>query len=339
MKSFIHIGLDKCGSSTLQRFFSENAHFHNSQNKSLEYKCLTKNGVLNGNQIKIKSREQTRGYLSSVGLNTLQKFSKKDFNDFKLKNNDDIDLIYSCEGWYRALKEGDLFLDLCTSLEGSIKRELFFIIFLRSPVLWINSAWWQWGAWENNTLDDFESWLETNTLNCCWYKYFSKFKKLPNKYKLIIKPLTKNLISDVQNILNINRSYKSPNIVNKSLPIEVLKFYIENPIFRPSGHENKFDYVFSNLISKSNIESYEVPWILSDEHVRFIINNTRKSSNKLLKLMELEDQKYILNDPSWWDADYYKKMVKYDPYLKDFKLNKNLMKLFSTLLIQNYDQI
>ena len=46
--------------------------------------------------------------------------------------------------------------------------------------------------------------------------------------------------------------------------------------------------------------------------------------------MELDDQKYILNDPSWWDVDYYKKMIKYDPFLKDFKLNNYLIKLFLT---------
>ena len=56
MRTFVHIGLDKCGSSSLQQLFSENGFFKTSQNVLLEYKCLTKNGVLNGNEIKILSK-------------------------------------------------------------------------------------------------------------------------------------------------------------------------------------------------------------------------------------------------------------------------------------------
>ena len=339
MRTFVHIGLDKCGSSSLQQLFSENGFFKTSQNVLLEYKCLTKNGVLNGNEIKILSKKEPSGYLSSIGLKKLQEFSFEKFNDYKVKNDNDNDLIYSCEGWYRGLKEKELFLNLLNFLEGTIERELIFFAFLRAPAIWINSAWWQWGAWDNQNINDFEKWLEINTLNCCWFRYFSEFQKLKKKYKLILKPLTKNLISDVESILNIKSTYKIPNIVNKSLPIEILKFYTKYPYFRPNSHENKFDYIFSKLIAKSNIKNYQTPWVLSDEYVRFILNNTKKSNENIIKLMELDDQKYILNDPSWWDVDYYKKIKKYDPFLKDFKLNNYLINFFSTLLKNNNHQV
>ena len=339
MRTFIHIGLDKCGSSSLQQYFSENGYFKTSQNKLLEYKCLTKNGVLNGNQVKELSNKEPCGYLSSLGLKKLEEFNSKKFDDLKFKNDVDNDLIYSCEGWYRGLKQKNLFLNLFKFLEGSIQRELIFIAFLRAPVMWINSAWWQWGAWENQNINDFEKWLEKSTVNCCWFRYFSEFQKFQKKYKLVLKPLTNKLIPDLENILEINGKYKPPNIVNKSLPIEVLKLYLEYPFFRPNSHENKFDNIFSKLISQSNIKPYKTPWILSNENIKFILNKTQKSNEEVIKLMKSEDQKYILNDPSWWDIDYYKKMIKYDPFLKDFEINTNLLELFSTLLIKNYKEV
>ena len=339
MRTYIHIGLDKSGSSSIQQYLSENAYFKNSQNKLIEYKCLTKNGVLNGDQIKDSSHKEPSGYLSSIGLNKLADFSSKEFDDLKFLNDVDNDLIYSCEGWYRGLKQKKLFSNLLKFLEGSIERELIFVAFLRAPVLWINSAWWQWGAWENRNINDFEEWLEKSTLNCCWFRYFSEIQKFKKKYKLVLKPLTNKLIPDLENILDINGKYKIPDVVNKSLPIEVLKLYLEYPFFRPNSHQNSFDYIFSKLISKSNMKQYKTPWILSNENIRFILNKTQKSNEQVIKLMELDDQKYILNDPSWWDFDYYKKMIKYDPFLKNFELNNNLLKLFSTLLMKNYNQI
>ena len=77
MKTYIHIGLDKSGSSSIQQYLSENAYFKNSQNKLIEYKCLTKNGVLKGDEIKDSSQKEPSGYLSSIGLNKLADFSSK----------------------------------------------------------------------------------------------------------------------------------------------------------------------------------------------------------------------------------------------------------------------
>ena len=52
MKTYIHIGVDKCGSSSLQSFLSLNGEFLNNENRLIEYKCLTKNGILTSEKIK-----------------------------------------------------------------------------------------------------------------------------------------------------------------------------------------------------------------------------------------------------------------------------------------------
>ena len=337
MRTYVHIGLDKCGSSSLQKFFSQNPYITNINNTKFEYRCFTKNGTLNGNQVKKLQNKERCGYISSVGLSSMKSFDKNKFESFRKKNNSkNVDLIYSCEGWYRALVNKELFINLCSSLEGSIKRELIFIAFLRSPVEWINSAWWQWGAWQCKNYIEFEEWLEKSTLNTCWYRYFKNFKSLANNHKLILKPVNNDVVKDMCKILNLNQKKYITKKTNSSFPIEIYKLYMEYEELRPNNHSNKIDYILSDLINQSHLKDINSPWILNEQHINFILNHTKKSTKKLVSLLDIIDQKNILENPAWWDVNYYKNKITYDPFLKDFKLNKNLLSLFSTLLIKNY---
>ena len=333
IKSYIHIGVDKCGSSSLQNFFSQNIDLKNFSNRSLKYYCLTSNGLLKSSEIKKISKNLPNGYISSLGLLKLKEFSCSQFDAFRSENSKNKnDLIYSCEGWYRGLRDKDLFLKLCNSLEGSINRELNFLAFIRSPVLWINSAWWQWGAWQNNNNDEFEKWLENSILNVRWYRYFSKFKSDNKKHKLIIKPLRDNIISDVLNILDIKNIVKSNQNLNKSLPIEVLKFYLSNPQIKANIHQNKYDHLLLNIMKKINIKFKKSPWILNKDNIRLILSNTEDSNKKILELLNEKDRKYILNDPTWWDLEYYKNHKTYSPFLKEYSLEKDLSELFTNVI-------
>lgn len=328
IKSFIHIGVDKCGSSSLQQFLSNNIELKSFSNRSLDYYCITNNGILKTKELKRISKELSDGYISSLGLSKIKEFNNDQFNALKLENSKNKnDLIYSCEGWYRALKDKELFLKLCNSLEGNINRELNFIAYIRSPVMWINSAWWQWGAWQNNNNYEFEKWLENSILNVRWSRYFSKFKSEYKKYKFIIKPLKEDIILDFLKILDIQNKVQLNQNINKGLPIEILKFYISNPKFKVI-HENKYDHLLLNIMKNNNIKFRKTPWILNKDSIRIILNKTKESNKKILEILNENDRKYLLNDPSWWHLEYFENHETYSPFLEEYSLKKDLEYLF-----------
>ncbi len=44
--------------------------------------------------------------------------------------------------------------------------------------------------------------------------------------------------------------------------------------------------------------------------------------------MQEEDKNFLINDRSWWDIDFYKNKITFDPYLEDFNPDKSLIKSF-----------
>lgn len=85
--------------------------------------------------------------------------------------------------------------------------------------------------------------------------------------------------------------------------------------------------LWKKIFKEKKLTSNKNPWILSKSHIRFIINNTYRSNCKLLEILKKEDKEYLKNDLSWWDENYYKDIKTYDPFLKDFNLDKNKIKL------------
>ena len=127
-------------------------------------------------------------------------------------------------------------------------------------------------------------------------------------------------------------NYKISDQINQSLPIEVLKYFLEHPELRPNSHQNKFDTIFSKRINKAGVKFKKTPWILKKSYVNLILNNTLDSNLKLIELLDYEDKNILLNDPAWWDINYYKDIETHDPNLKDYVLRDDLKIFFKSLL-------
>ncbi len=325
MKTYIHAGVDKCGSSSLQRFLSINGSLLDNKNRLIIYKCLTRKGLLSPQKIKSLSNKNKNAYKSSMDLKNILNIEnyelRKMFEKYKISNPGKNLQILSCEGWYRGLKNEQFISKISNFLEDPINDKLVIIAFLRSPVLWINSAWWQWGAWESKKNKyQFDEWLEKETLNVNWYRHFGELNSLKKNFKLVLKPLKKDIIVEFSKILNLKGDLNLPGRINTGLPLEILKLYLKYP---------KFKFILKKIFVNKNFVGYgSTPWILSKSNIRFILNNTYKNNKKLLNLLDEEDKLFLLNDKSWWDIDFYKDKVTYDPYLEEVKINKNLIELF-----------
>ena len=86
MKTYIHIGVDKCGSSSLQRFLSINGLFLNNKNQYFEYKCFSKKGILSPEKIKLLSSKNNKGYESSMSFTEILNFGETKLNVMIDKN-------------------------------------------------------------------------------------------------------------------------------------------------------------------------------------------------------------------------------------------------------------
>lgn len=318
MKTYIHIGVDKCGSSSLQRYLSINGQFLNNKNRLIEYKCLTKNGILTSDKIKFLVNKKNKDYLSSMGLKDILNYEENYFYSLFKKNkviiSDESDQIYSCEGWYRGLKKIEFFNRISNGFKSSTYNKLIFIAFLRSPVLWINSAWWQWGAWESHNKNSFDRWLQRVIKNVNWYDHFKNFDSFKKNHQLILKPIREDILKDFSSLLEFKGKINYPGRLNRGLPPEILKLYLDYPRVR---------FIMKKIFNKKKLTSNKTPWVLNKSNIRLIVKNTYKSNIKLLEILNKEDKEYIENDPSWWDENYYKDIKTYNPFLEDFNLDKN----------------
>jgi len=190
LRSILHIGADKCGSSSIQTFLSRHHSLKTGPKRSdLNYACICKKGFKIDAQIDKRLKRSIRGYINSLDTYKLVELSSQGQQSIQeAVTGITSDLIFSCEGWLRALgqaKEFNTLLQLVAPPDSN--RDVELIAFVRPQVKWINSAWWQWGAWDAN--NDFESWLETAIGACQWFNYLKQAKNFPAVTQITVEPI------------------------------------------------------------------------------------------------------------------------------------------------------
>ena len=332
MKTIIHIGADKCGSSSLQKSFTNNSSLLNSKGEMYKYAVIKNSKIIFDKEIKKKSQNNITEYMCSDGLPAMYLYTenkKKAIKKIVSKQKDN--LIFSCEGWLRTNIE-EYILNLIDLVRpNKEERQLEIICFVRAPAYWINSAWWQWGIWDKKNVD-FDAWLDKTINFTNWFRYLSRYKKLVPDANILVIPLQENINKVFYSTQDIS-NFRESNNINNSLPIEVIKLYLFNRIHRPSKHECLNDFLFSNLLSSSSYNYSNTPWVISKKNIAKILKKTNEQIKSLLTFVDPEISSKIIEDSSWWDINHFENKYVYDPYLKDFNFNKDYLKLSSDLLI------
>jgi len=146
--SILHIGAGKCGSSSLQSSLSRTGkQLCTSDNIHFEYVAIRDNGEIFRSE-DIQLYLQNTGYpsISSFDI-TSQSIDKVGISlaasQLNVIAEQDVNPVLSCEGWTsRATMFQEQQILEKLGLQPSV------IMFVRPPLDWINSAWWQWGAWQ-----------------------------------------------------------------------------------------------------------------------------------------------------------------------------------------------
>jgi len=298
--TFVHIGAGKCGSSSIQSFFSQHPfHCCLETKKKIEYCCFSQKDLLRGQAIPQLLASSIHGYIASqarVPVDTLRIVSDK-------LSRINTDILVSCEGWFNQLLNPQRAQQLAKTWSGNGSRDIILYLFVRPPVSWINSAWWQWGAWDKDIV--FSQWVNGMTNAAQWGKHYQKLKSYGIFKHIEIQVLGSNVVHQLADSLGLERSLSMESRSNVSLPSEILQLFTSHNHFRQNVHDPKSDFVAMRALSKSSFNYTKAPFVLSSEQVSQILEETKESADILLELISSESRLAMLANPAWWSADFY----------------------------------
>lgn len=306
-----HVGAGKCGSSALQSFLTAHSTLTGRSGRKFHYGAITKGGFVPPEEMAGMLNRSINGYISSVGagvidqippaaqeriVRTLRKFPSP--------------LILSSEGWLLGMMRPGVNRTLIELLSARGARRVKMIAYVRPPVKWLNSAWWQWGAWKSGV--SFPQWIQGALRSCMWNEPARAIAGTPEIAEFELRPVLGDVVAQFLESLGCDPPADGA-VSNRSLPKEVLELYRHAPDLRPSPHVVNADFIALRAISQSEHRYSSTPWVLGPAQISMILERTRESNLAMLELMSPEDKKAVLDDPAWWDAGAYANCVRTNP--------------------------
>uniref|UniRef100_UPI0023F13DD1 hypothetical protein n=1 Tax=Pseudoalteromonas marina TaxID=267375 RepID=UPI0023F13DD1 len=301
MKIYLHIGAGKCASSTIQNYFS-----YHYANGGFSYGCLREGGeILYGSRVKHAAMISPGNYGVSWSLKSSvdDEFKSQFRESLKKISKTTETLLLSSEGWSNKV---DLFGQMESVFEGF---DVAVIMIVRPPVLWMNSAWWQWQQWMKVDLD---SWANRANVAHRWLSSYQSFKRLSYVSEIQVLALNPNILKDVGGILGVEIQ-DSDRKHNSASSSELLNFFKMKRSLRPDAHEPQSEFVLNKYLRKRSPSD----WVLTAENIENILSNSRSSCQRLAKVIKNED---ITKNSLWWELDAYDDKI--DKLRRNRKLNR-----------------
>jgi hypothetical protein len=202
--------------------------------------------------------------------------------------------ILSWEDW---INEAGLFSELRILPRLGLNAKV--IVFVRPQIPWINSAWWQWGAWSGL---DFERWLSSRAMAMLgWAELIESWQAVPGVESVDVYAATRDVVATFYRA--IEAEPPGSDISNISLDAAILRFFQRNSEFRPHEHASQIDFVLQRCLAAG---AKRTPWIIPQAKIAELIDYFRPSNERLLSLLSPDERRLIENDPGWWDADAYR---------------------------------
>lgn len=300
MNCILHIGSGKCGSSTLQAALSQKPVFTTEDaSHRYEYVCLERPeaGLLRGPRLTRIALRGPYGYASSISAEELA--TNADYLELLRQalariREQGATPILSCEAWTH---EHGVFMehDLLPRLGLDVKV----VLFIRPQVPWINSAWWQWGAWSGHELNH---WIETTAKGSPhWMYHVRQWQRVTGVKSIEVYSTTRDVISTFFDALGATVPQVAKS--NTSLNAEILRFFQRNREFRSHEHASEIDFILQRCLPSG---PKDTPWVIPHAKIAELIDYYRDGNKELLSLVSESERKLIEIDPHWWDADAYR---------------------------------
>jgi hypothetical protein len=297
MTIILHVGSGKCGSSSLQAQLSNSPLLSADDGSAhYEYVCIMRDGnLLRREQILAHTRRTPYQCQVSAGATwpwaTDEAAIERLSLEFQSLLAGGCTPIASQESW---LLESNIFKANETLPRLGLRAKV--VIFVRPQIPWMNSLWWQSGAWSSMGFPDF---METHKRSARWATLTDAWRSVPGVDEVEI-----HLVRDVVSTFfrSIGIALESPKRRNVSLDENLLSYLRTRPDLRPV-HNPVVDFVLEQRLA-SNAKG--TPWVVQPEQISDLIDYYRADNLDLLSVVSSEARQAIEQDPMWWDAAAYR---------------------------------
>jgi len=299
----LHIGAGKCGSSALQRAMSLSPQMSDRSGRRYLYTFYDDLGNLAGpDRVYFDALNSPWGYVSCTGLATSQ-FDTRELDrmskSFSSVMSSGYTPVLSNEAWLFGFQD---FIDREILLRWGVKARV--IMYVRPPIDWLNSGWWQWGVWENQSPQD---WMARNLYRVQWDQLFDRWSSVPGVFKVDMRLGTSDVVQDFSSLLSLD--LQSVGGVNRSLGADLLRLMQRNRGLRPGPHDSSIDFTVSRWLQGRGPPQ---PWVVSAEQARSYLSHLRNGNTRMLGLVQPEIAEKIRSDARWWDPHAYDQRITED---------------------------
>jgi len=291
-----HIGAGKCGSSSLQAHLAANPHPVDSDGRRYEYVCIKRGGRLQRGEVaKAAGKRSPFGYSASVGLRHF--FAPETVralrNEFHRLAAEGVVPIVSFEGWINV---GDRFSEW--KVLEALELNPRVIAFIRPQIPWLNSSWWQWGAWSEK---GFDAWLERWKTRGLWAKAFEAWRRLPNVQNVNFFTTSTDVVTRFHDWIGAPLE-SEPVRANATLDGTLLRFLQRHPELRTGDRGSAVDFILARHLAASDKPA---PWVLPMERVCELMAYYEADNKRLLELVDADMRREIENDDAWWRPERF----------------------------------
>lgn len=293
----LHIGAGKCGSSSLQSYLSQNSVHTSRHGLKYEYVAIGGNGrPIREENLKNYTAQSLYGYACypPIGANGKQlDIILQSANTLRAMNRDDITPILSCEGWINEYKQ---FTESGVLEKIGLVTDV--VLYVRPPLDWINSAYWQWGAW---TKVDFERWLKNAHSGVFWDDFAEGWRNVPNVRNVQMRLATNDIVTDFMQLIECDLQEPARNL-NLGSSGDFLRFLQRNRNYRTDPHSPLVEFLFNRVIAQ---KSSRTPWIIEPKWQDWVFQRLGDRYKSLYNYLSKADWEAVQGDSRWWNSIYY----------------------------------
>lgn len=287
----LHVGAPKCGSSALQTALSRQPTCTTPEGMTLRYTAQIKvwgtSRPVSGAQLKRGARYSPYGYLSwsNFAPGAMPATTVSAVNAMlRWSERRPVVPVLSNEGWVRHHAEFGALLDAAGHPPVDV------VAFLRAPVDWLNSAYWQWGAWSTHSMD---TWLERSGTPYDFVDRLEAWARIPN-VRLRVFPARPDVTRHFASAYGIELS--GDTVRNVSSPPSLIGFLLRNRQFRPTGHDARSEFIYQRWCPPTGERSL---WVVEPRHVWQVRPRMVRLRERLRALVSPEVWAGFMEDPRW----------------------------------------
>lgn len=293
----LHVGAPKCGSSALQTHWSSDPEPSDEltlqvpdlEGSAYAYVAIIHGRLLQGSELRVAAAQENLRYLTSQPPQTIAEAGAaaltKIRSDLHEVSKRRVPIVSSEAYLGRALDF------TATRLLPRLGCSAHVLAYIRPAVSWLNSAWWQWGVWSEDSLSGF---IGRELENTKWSRQFLAWRAVPGVERVTCRPLPRDVLTDLM------PACATSTRANGILPAHVIRALRTTPALR-SPHAPNLDFAIRRWAEASS----DAPWALDPEIIEWVLAETRADVEALIEILDPHDAEAVHNDPRWWNIDAF----------------------------------